>query len=40
VLAANTNAVILEALHYWALGPILHPERLEEETGAAMQALR
>ncbi len=26
VLAANTNAVILEALHYWALGPMLHPK--------------
>jgi hypothetical protein len=25
VLAANTNAVILTALHYWVFGPLLHP---------------
>ncbi|TNC66584.1 DUF3131 domain-containing protein [Rubellimicrobium roseum] len=24
-LAANTNAVVLTALHYWAMGPMLHP---------------
>jgi hypothetical protein len=28
VLASNTNAVILEALHYRALGPLLHPQGL------------
>ena len=42
VLAANTNAVVLEALHYLALGPLLHPQGLGEETSAvdAGSALR
>ncbi|WP_210528582.1 DUF3131 domain-containing protein [Rubellimicrobium arenae] len=38
VLAANTNAVILEALHYWALGPILHPQGGEERDETASAA--
>ena len=25
VLSANTNAVVLEAMHYIAFGPMLHP---------------
>jgi hypothetical protein len=31
VLAANTNAVVLEALHYRAFGPILNPRGLPAE---------
>ena len=27
VLAANTNGVVLEAMHYLAFGPMLHPAR-------------
>ncbi|EYD76384.1 hypothetical protein Rumeso_02048 [Rubellimicrobium mesophilum DSM 19309] len=38
VLASNTNAVILEALHYWAFGPILHPEGLREQGETASAA--
>ena len=42
VLAANTNAVVLEALHYLALGPLLHPQGHGGEAGAtdAGSALR
>lgn len=35
VLAANTNAVVLEALHYWAFGPLLHPEAPGGQEAAA-----
>jgi hypothetical protein len=35
VLAANTNAVILESLHYLALGPLMHPQGIGEEAGEA-----
>lgn len=33
-LSSNTNGIILEALHYWARGPLLHPRKIDPNTAA------